>query len=963
MNKIFLKSHDLLLGTRAYLLRLLFITIALNIFVYGLTALFLYKSRLQYENQIAIQTQNLSQSLSQTLKNVVDKTDICLLHLKNEMERQIKSGMIDKEFISDTLITEFRNIPELDGMRITNARGDVVYRDRPDPPGAPVYNIADREHFMYARDHKDAGLIFSKPVFGRHSHKWQVNIDRRINNPDGSFAGIVFASISLEYVTRLFATFDIGKNGVLTFRQDDMTILVRYPDDPMKSSFGTKTISRQLAAQLQAGKTSGTYINPGSVDSVERIFAFNKIPSYPLYITHGRATNDLLAPWRNDASKTLMLVSLFTSATIIAAVMLYRNRKRIAAAESMTEERNYLHTLFEHNGSGHLVASSSRKILQANQYFCELFGYTEDELIGRSTEMLHIDRRHFEEFEPFYEQAKGGKTRTSIEYPWQRKDGTTFWCIFTGVTLFLPTDEYGIVWSVIDITHRKQAEEELHRTAFILENMPDAVYWTGFEGNYFYVNKAACEMLGYSKEELLSKTVSETDPNYPIDRWPVHMEQLRREGCLRFETVHMTKGGRTIPVDVTVYYYHYHGAEYSCAIAHDISKIKEEAEERKQLESKLMQAQKLESIGRLAGGVAHDFNNLLTPIIGYADLEKNAMLAEHRNTMRIDNIIKAADKARILTQQLLGFGRKQVLEMKIIDLNDVVSSFYEILRRTVRENIDIRMILAADPPGIKADKNQIEQIIMNLVVNAQDAIDANGVITIETAPICLDEEYSRQHAGVTPGNYLMFVVTDNGCGMDEDSLSKIFEPFFTTKGVGEGSGLGLATVYGLVKQHDGHIGVYSEKGKGSAFKLYFPIVEDQPLSETKQISESHTLEASGRNVLLVEDNEMVRDLANDLLVSLGFSVILAEGPKQAISLSKDRHIDLLVSDVVMPDMNGPELHEKILKIHPNIKVLFMSGYTNNFITHHGILDEGINFIQKPFAANDLARKIEAVLNA
>jgi nitrogen-specific signal transduction histidine kinase len=386
-----------------------------------------------------------------------------------------------------------------------------------------------------------------------------------------------------------------------------------------------------------------------------------------------------------------------------------------------------------------------------------------------------------------------------------------------------------------------------------------------------------------------------------------------------------------------------------------------DAAPRKQLENQLLHSQKMESIGRLAGGIAHDFNNLLTPILGYAELLK--LKSSGESHPELDRIMEAADKARVLTQQLLSFGRKQILEMKVIDVNRVLSRFYEILRRTIRENIEIGLHLTQYVYGVRADANQLEQIVLNLAINAQDAIEGNGRITIETAAVTLDEEYVQQHPEVTPGDYLMIALSDSGSGMDLPTLNKIFEPFFTTKTVGKGTGLGLAMVHGLVKQHEGHIWVYSEPGKGSVFKIYLPIVESAPVDAVPPQAPRAQLCAGGSTILLVEDNEMVRSLVFALLNSSGYRVLVASGPKEALQLARGERIDLLLTDVVMPDMTGPQLYEELLKKHPESKVLYMSGYTNNVIVHHATLNEGVNFIQKPFAVKDLAHKIESILSA
>lgn len=505
------------------------------------------------------------------------------------------------------------------------------------------------------------------------------------------------------------------------------------------------------------------------------------------------------------------------------------------------------------------------------------------------------------------------------------------------------------------------AEQKFELINFGLKNITDAIYWVTTDGTFWEVNDTACTMLGYTREELLSMGVPDIDLNFPPSAWQAHLDELRNEKHLCLETVHTGKDGRKIPVEVTVNYFAYNGMEYNCAIVRDITERKEAEAEKQGLMIQLNQSQKIESIGRLAGGIAHDFNNLLMPIYGYSELlQLNGQLG-NPDLEKVNKIIQAADKAKTLIQQLLGFGRKQILEMKIIDLNEVVNSIYEILRRTIRESINIRLCLTQEASGVRADRHQIEQIIMNLIINAQDAIEDKGVITIETAEVTLDEEYARQHVAVKPGRHMMLVVTDTGCGMDQETISHVFEPFFTTKAEGKGTGLGLATVYGLVKQHGGNIWIYSEPGKGSAFKIYFPIVSAKPVAEQAVVSEHIQLNAANRTILLVEDNDQVRQVVYDLLDNQGFKVIESDSAKQALELASGKQIDLLITDVVMPDINGPELHKKLSDSYPLLKVIYMSGYTNNIIASHGVLDEGINFIQKPFTNDSLIKKIEFVL--
>lgn len=868
-------TSKLIVSPRAFVIRLVAGVLLINLFVGGLAAFFLYRSRQQYESRVEIQTQNLSHSLNLTIAGIIDKAILAVSSVEREREKQIKNNRIDSQSINEFILDQKELVPELEGLRIANPRGQVVYGGR--VVTGSLVSVADRDFFIQARNNPKSGLFISKPVFGRVSQKWVFNIVRCINNPDGSFAGIAFAAISLDYISKIFSSFDLGKNGVITLRDGELAVIVRHPIPPGGGNIsGSKTVSHELRAMVQAGQTSGSYKIHSAFDAIERIFSFNKVSNYPMYINVGLATSDYIVPWRNEAVILVLLVSVFTSGSLVSAWVIYRNRKRTEVAEA------------------------------------ELIRYHDrlEETVQERTSEL---------------EAKN---------------------VQLGAEVIL----------------RQQIEADLKRSAIIMDRMSDAVDWISKDGRYLYVNDAACRMHGYSREEMLSMSVSDVAPHFPPEAWKPHWEELKWEGHLHFETVNRTRDGHEFPVEVSANYLNIDSMEYNCAIIRDISDRKATEAERQNLMNQLSQSQKIDSIGRLAGGIAHDFNNLLTPILVYSEMLKNNLSPDSRDFEKADNIMKAADKARVLTQQLLSFGRKQLLEMKTVNMNTVIESFYKILRSTIRENIDIKLHLAEFSSGIRADFNQLEQVIMNLTINAQDAISDNGVITIETASVILDDEYVRQHAGVTPGTYLMLAVTDSGCGMSKETIANIFEPFYTTKDVGKGTGLGLATVYGIVKQHDGHIWVYSEVGKGTAFKIYFPIVDDLPAVEAPSDSAFTQFNADGSTILLVEDNEMVRTLICDLLDNCGCKLIVAEGPLQALNLSEGQRIDMLLTDVVMPDMNGPELHRKMLETHKDIKVLYMSGYTNNVIVHHGVFDEGINFIQKPFTVNELAKKIDTILS-
>jgi len=392
--------------------------------------------------------------------------------------------------------------------------------------------------------------------------------------------------------------------------------------------------------------------------------------------------------------------------------------------------------------------------------------------------------------------------------------------------------------------------------------------------------------------------------------------------------------------------------------------LKESHEKRELLEDKLIQAQKMESVGRLAGGVAHDYNNISSIIIGYSELALEKV--EPSNPLHDDliEIFNAAKRSTDITRQLLAFARQQTIAPKVLDLNNTTESMLKMLRRLIGEDIDLAWLPGSEVWPVKMDPTQIDQILANLCVNARDAIADVGKVTIETENISFDENYCADHAGFIPGEYVLLAVSDDGIGMAPETLDKVFEPFFTTKGQGKGTGLGLATVYGIVKQNEGFINVYSEPDKGTSIKIYMPRHTGQGAESFAEENIEIPLSQGSEVVLLVEDDASILKLVERVLENLGYMVLPTNSPEEAIKLVEEHigNIHLLITDVVMPEMNGRELSEKLQVLYPQLKILFMSGYTANVIAHRGVLDEGISFISKPFSSKEIALKIREVLD-
>ena len=384
--------------------------------------------------------------------------------------------------------------------------------------------------------------------------------------------------------------------------------------------------------------------------------------------------------------------------------------------------------------------------------------------------------------------------------------------------------------------------------------------------------------------------------------------------------------------------------------------------EHKRLEQQLLQSQRMEAVGRLAGGIAHDFNNFLTVIIGHSQLLIDRLASNDPMRTDIQEVEKCAQHAADLTRQLLAFSRKQILQPKVLDLNAIVANLEKMLRRLIGEDVELTVRLNPSLGRVKTDPGQVEQIIVNLAANARDAMPGGGKLTIETANADLGDLYAGQHADVAPGQYVMLAVSDTGAGMDRETQARIFEPFFTTKERGKGTGLGLATVYGIVKQSQGHIWVYSEPGHGSTFKVYLPRIEEAA-EITAALSMPSPSVSGSETVILVEDDDTVRRLVRQVLSCHGYTVMECRSPEEALGMSSNYsgHIHLMVTDVVMPGGSGPELAQRITAQRPETQVLFMSGYTDDAIVHHGVLDAGVAFLAKPFTPDELLRKVRKVL--
>ncbi len=476
-------------------------------------------------------------------------------------------------------------------------------------------------------------------------------------------------------------------------------------------------------------------------------------------------------------------------------------------------------------------------------------------------------------------------------------------------------------------------------------------------------NQQTCTQLGYTREEFGRLKISDIDFLEDHEEVRAHMRKIMDAGYDEFETLHRTKRGDRRNVHVKAWYISVGGKSLYLCIWRDITDYKRAEAEKEKLQAQLLQAMKMEAVGRLAGGVAHDFNNLLTVITGYSELLLQRIGKESPMHGEVEEIRRAGERASSLTQQLLAFSRKQIIEPKVLHLDNLVAEMHRMLTRLIGEDVALRTASGKSLGSVKVDPGQFQQILVNLVVNARDAMPGSGTIVIETADVELDPGYCALHPYVKPGRFVMLAVSDTGKGMSEEVKAHMFEPFFTTKGKGSGTGLGLATTYGIVKQAGGSIEAYSEEGIGTTFKIYLPRVEEEAAKPGSDVRLAE-LPAGTETVLIVEDEGILRNLCVRILERLGYGVLQAREGTEAISVAKgygDR-IDLLLTDVVMPGMNGSELATQLVLRNPGMKVLFTSGYTEEVISHHGVLAEGVSFLGKPYTPSALARKVREVID-
>jgi PAS domain S-box-containing protein len=918
------------------------------------------------------QSRGYARALREHAERAISEADSLLLDTIDELKSNGSINREDSQRLRSFMKRHPRNMPQVGAIILVNRDGLLFAHSLETP--LKQADVSDREYFLHHLEHpEDRTPFLSRPVKSRINGKWRFTLSRPVFTPSGAFDGLVAVAFEMDYFSSLYSSLDLGKKGrFLMIRKDGHLIQAEpFNEKDFSSDFTKSALIRTHLPHAPKG-TYRIAAGKALLENDSRLVAYESLSTYPIVVLINMSLDETLESWRTGAALQAALTLAACAGLYLLMILLLRQIKRIQKAYHLQSDQqaeiasaaSAWQTTFDSVADAIWVMDLDRTILRCNKGASSIFGRNTDLIIGHlCCEVAHSGNNPLSSC-PFGKMLESGQ-RASVLLA----NGDRWLEVSVDPIRDKNGNISGAVHIVSDITELKQTEEraiesEAHMRG-LLSAIPDAIFFKDDSGRWLLANDAGVDLFSLRNIEYAGKTDLELADLVPASREALQICRKSdlaawEQHCLiqTEEIISDSKGKSHIFDTIKIPLYKPDGSRHGMIIlGRDIT-------DQRQLEMQLRQAQKMEAIGHLAGGIAHDFNNLLTPILGYAEMAAAKIPQGDALEPKLAGIITAAHKAKALTQQLLNFGRRQPIASEVIDLNEVTLSFNNILRRTIRESI--RIDLELDPEGafIKGDRSQLEQIILNMTVNAQDAFNGSqGRISIETCKMVMDGENARMHPGMVPGEYVLFSFRDNGCGMSNEVINHIFEPFFTTKQIGHGTGLGLATVYGIVKQHDAHISVISHEGVGTTFNIYFPTCTQVPLMMTRVEPTPHKTGTSEITILVVEDNEMVRDMVQEILTDVGYTVMVAADPHHAIELldTTSGRIDLLVSDVVMPGMNGPELYEQLVVQIPALKVVYISGYPMNPSLRGGLVEEEVNYLQKPFTAEALLERIHMVL--
>ena len=933
----------------------------------------LYESHERALLLIETRAANRAQSTADRINAVFSRLDSGLLAIRDEINA-------DEVINGPTLITRNHEkemqvflkrwqerMPKVQRVHVISANGRFVYSNL-DP--VPSRTIDDRMYFKEQLEANEDRFRLSEVYFSRVGHEWGLLVSRRLMTREGKFAGIIVFTIPAKSLESEMTAVDQSQWFFAAFDKNLMFVA----SNPLRDQWYNRTFSDRF---LKEGLEQGRSVAQGQALGLEskRIWSACKVGEFPILMVAGYLESVALGQWWRDLKLNLLVAGLLVSGCITILIF-QRQNDRANRHICNLHERMSLATNSARLGVWEWDINEDRAV--CDETTAQLLqlpsgeGTYSPEVLFKN--LLPEDWINLQEI-----TAHIGITFLDERIRISLQGDVIHYLECSGI--IQGTNDSGgrrVVGVIRDVTESKKAtlalqlSEERYRQ--ITKCVPDVIWTMDLFGRFTYVNSAVERTHGWTVEEFLRLSFRDVAaPQQVVKNEAMIEEEIKRAtqpGYDRsivhiFQSEELRKDGSTFWAEISgTFLWNESGEPIGLiGITRDISERKKVEDEKEKLQEQLVQSQKMESIGKLAGGVAHDFNNMLTAIQGNADLALMQLPPESPIANRFQAIRDLVKRSADLTGKLLAFARKQPIEPRVLDINLTIESMLAMVKRLIGENIKMIWKPSDNLWLVKADPSQIDQIFVNLCVNARDAINGEGKIVVETQNCTIDSVYCTTHAGLQIGDYVHLSVSDDGCGMDKELVSHIFEPFFTTKGLGKGTGLGLATVYGSVKQNKGFINVYSEPGEGSRFSIYLPKYNVDEEGDQNIIMPAISTGGS-ETILLVEDESAILETTTAVLEQLGYTVLAQINPLDALKLANESpmKIDLLLTDVIMPEMNGRVLAEKLLNKYPKLKCLFMSGYTDDIVAPQDILEQGFNFIQKPFTHTLMAEKIRQVLD-
>ena len=891
------------------------------------------------------------QSVELVQRNVIERMKSLGIASSDDLDR-LMSGLDAHSMLKDMV----SGVPQLDALTLVNASGKLVASSRSWP--IPENLEIDREYVMALTSDDNLTLFLSAPARSRSTGAWTTYLARRLVGPNGEFIGVIVGIMELRHFEQFFESISIGKGVAIALFRSDGTLFARDPH--IDAAIG------KTGGQSPLFRDSWT-----AADDQDRLAALQALTHYPVVISVSTTASVALARWLHEAKVLIGAVGL-AALSIVAFVLLIVRNMMLGIRRSrhrLHEQKLQLDTALNNMSQGLLMCDPQDRVVLSNKRYMELYGVPED-MVARGCTRQDLIAHHFaigllagnaEE----HKAAVSQKTALKMSYTRmvETTDGRT-------ISVINRTIEGGFrVSTHEDITDRRRVERERDRSRDFLDRVIDNIPVTIFVKDahslqYILVNRAGEQLWGLPREQLVGKTPHEIFDKETADTIVEHDRKLLDTHPELYVPEHLIttpRNGVRLVTSKRICVRDQNGeVQYLLGVTEDMT-------ERKGIEDQLRQAQKMEAIGNLTGGVAHDFNNLLTVIIGNLDLLQSEVAGNQEAEQKIETILQASERGADLTRLMLAFSRRQPLQSKPVDVNRLIRNTTRLLSRTLGEDISIEVLPGNDVELALVDESQLETALLNISINARDAMPEGGTLTIATRPAYLDADYAAHHPGVAPGAYVQIELADTGTGMPPDVVEHIFEPFFTTKSVGKGTGLGLSMVYGFMKQSSGHINVYSEVGQGTVFKLFLPLAQPgESHAQPPKQAAAQTARHSGDAVILaVDDNPDVRATVVVQLQGLGYRVREADSAHGALEIldSTDR-IDLLFTDVIMPGgLNGKELATRARTKRPDLKVLFTSGFPGTATGPGTSFDDGDVLLSKPYRRNDLAKAVEELLTA